>query len=70
MWNRKRSVTLSIVVCFIFTLILTLGLFFGPWVVSQWLGVFRGLSAELPTLKEILTVFCVCFYPSSVYLLI
>lgn len=67
MWNRKRSVTLSIVVCFIFTLILTLGLFFGPWVVSQWLGVFRGLSAELPTLKEILTVFCVCFYPSSVF---
>ncbi len=67
MWNRKRSVTLSIVVCFIFTIILTLGLFLGPWVVAQWLSVSRGLSVALPTIKEILTIFCVCFYPCSVF---
>ena len=67
MWNRKRSVTLSIVVCFIFVVILTAGLFFGPWAVVKWLSAYRGLSVGLPAIKAILTIFCACFYPSSIF---
>ncbi len=67
MWNRKRSVTLSIVVCFIFTAILTLGLFLGPWAVVKWLSAYRGLSVGLPAIKSILTIFCACFYPCAIF---
>ena len=67
MWNRKRSVTLSIIVCFIFAAILTGGLFFGPWAVVKWLSAYRGLSVGLPAIKAILTVFCACYYPCSVF---
>ena len=67
MWNRENSITLSIVVCFIFTVILTLGLFFGPWVAITWLNIYRGFSLELPAIKSILTVFCACYYPCSIF---
>jgi len=67
MWNRKRSVTLSIVVCFIFALILTLGLFLGPWAVEMWFCAYRGWDDSGLALKTILTIFCLCYYPSSVF---
>ena len=67
MWNRKRSVTLSIVVCFIFAVILTLGLFFGPWAVEMWFSAYRGWNDNGLALKTILTVFCICYYPSSIF---
>lgn len=67
MWNRKRSVSLSIVVCFIFTAILTLGLFLGPFAVTKWLVAYRGFTAGLSALKSILTIFCACYYPCSVF---
>ena len=67
MWNRKRSVTLSIVVCFIFAVILTLGLFFGPWVVEMWFSAYRGWNDNALVLKTIITQFCACYYPSSIF---
>ncbi len=67
MWNRKRSVILSIVVCFTFTLILTLGLFLAPRMVTEWLSAYRSISPEGEKMKSILAVFCACFYPCSVF---
>lgn len=67
MWNRKRSVTLSITVCFVFIAILTAGIFFGPWAVEMWFSVYRGWSAEGAALREIVTLFKVCFYPCALF---
>ncbi len=67
MWNRKRSVTLSVIVCFIFVAILTAGLFLGPWAVTKWFVAYRGWSVELPAIKAILSIFCACYYPCSVF---
>jgi Zn-dependent protease len=67
MWNRKRSVSLSIVVCFIFTGILTLGLFLGPWAITKWFVAYRGFNAGLRAIKAILTIFCACFYPCAAF---
>ena len=67
MWDRKRSVVLSIVVCFAFALVLALGLFFAPWMVTKLLTAYRGISVDGDEIKEILSVFCACFYPCSVF---
>lgn len=66
MWNKEKSVTLSIIVCFIFLAVLTVGLFLGPWAVGKWFSVYRGFS-ELSTLKHLLTLFAWCFYPCSLF---
>lgn len=62
MWNRKRSVTLSIAVCFVFAVILTMGLFLGPWAVKMWFSLYRGLDPDGEDLRNLLTLFKVCFY--------
>ncbi len=67
MWNRKKSVKLSIIVCFVFLVILTAGLFLGPWAVIKWFVAYRGWSVELPAIKAILSIFCACYYPCSVF---
>ncbi len=66
MWNAKRSVTLSIIICFILLAILTALVFIGPWIVEIWFTKYRGW-AEISVIKHILTVFCGCFYPSAVF---
>ena len=67
MWNRKRSVTLSLVVCFIFAVILTAGLFLGPWAVKMWFGFFRDWSEDSAAMQDMLTLFNACFYPCAVF---
>lgn len=67
MWNRKKSVTLSIVVCFIFAALLTAALFLGPWIVKMWFVLYRGWNESKPAITEILTLFKSCFYPSAVF---
>lgn len=67
MWNRKRSVTLSIVVCLIFVAILTVTLFAGPWFVKFWFTVYRGWQQNGQAMQNISTLFAVCFYPSAVF---
>ena len=66
MWNKEKSTTLSIVVCFIFLAILTVGLFIGPWAVSQWFSTYRGF-AEISTIKHLSTLFVCCFYPCAIF---
>ena len=67
MWNKNKSVLLSIAVCFVFGLILTVGLFLGPWTVKQWFCVYRGWDPEGEALSNMLTLFKVCFYPSAAF---
>ncbi len=67
MWNRKRSVWLSIAVCFLCTGVLTVGLFLGPWAVKMWFTVFRGWSADGEALQKMLALFKWCFYPCAVF---
>lgn len=67
MWNRKRSVTLSIVVCFIFVGILTAALFLGPWFVKTWFTVYRGWAENGEAMRHMATLFAACFYPCAVF---
>lgn len=66
MWNRNRSVTLSLVVCFLACAILTAGLFAGPWAVKMWFLLYRGWSENGEAMVRMLTLFKVCFYPCAV----
>lgn len=67
MWNRRRSLILSIIVCFIFLAVLTLGLFFGPWFVKMWLCEYRGFDEFGFALQKLLIIFKACFYPCAVF---
>ena len=67
MWNRKRSVTLSIVVCYVFVAFLTAGLFLGSWAVKMWFSLYRGWDADSAALLRMLTLFRACFYPCAVF---
>ena len=66
MWDRKRSVTLSLVVCVFACVILTAGLFAGPWAVKMWFQVYRGWLENGEAMARMLTLFKVCFYPCAV----
>ena len=62
MWNRNRSVTLSVAVCFAFAVILTVGLFFGPWAIKMWFSLYRGLDPDGSDVRNLLALFKLCFY--------
>lgn len=65
MWNRKKSVQLSIVVCFIVAVLLTAGVFMGPWAFKMWMSVYRGLTKDGDAIRDIVTTFSACFYPCA-----
>ncbi len=67
MWNRKRSVTLSIAVCFIFVAILTAGLFLSPFAVKMWFTLYRGWDSDSLAIGDMLTLFKACFYPCAAF---
>ena len=65
MRNRKRSVTLSLAVCYLVCALLTAGLFVGPWAVKMWFRLFRGLPENSEVLIYMLTLFKRSFYPCA-----
>lgn len=65
MWNKDKSVSLSIGVCFFLSFILTLLLFLGPWAVKLWLTEFRGMKEQSPVTQNLCTLFSLCFYPCA-----
>ncbi len=67
MWNRDRSVMLSIVVCIVFTAILTAGLFCGPSLVRWWFTAYRGWNADGAAMRDMITLFTACFYPCAAF---
>ena len=46
MWNSKRSVKLSIVVCFILSAVLVLLAIFGPMVFKLYMTAYRGFLPD------------------------
>lgn len=67
MWNSKKSVTLSIIVCFIFVAVLTFGVFFGPYGMELWLTLYRGFNKNGEALQNLIKIFKCCFYPSVIF---
>ena len=65
MWNRKRSVTLSLAVCFAVCVALAAGLFVGPWIVKIWFHTYRGWAENGEGMERMLTLFGLCFYPCA-----
>ncbi len=65
MWNRKRSVTLSLAVCYLVSAVLAAGLFVGPWAVKMWFQLYRGWAENTEAMDRMLTLFKACFYPCS-----
>lgn len=66
MWNRKNSVILSIVICFIIAAVITVGLFLGPWAVETWFTTYRGWNGSFQ-IYDAVTLFKFAFYPSAVF---
>lgn len=64
MWNKNKSVTLSIVCCFAFAAILAAAVFIGPLLIKLWFVSYRGWDADGDAIGRILSLFCACFYPS------
>lgn len=67
MWNRKKSVYLSIAVCVIVSVILALLLVVGPMLFRWFMTQYRGFSAEDVKLIRLVKVFCFTFYPCAVF---
>ncbi len=67
MWNSKKSVTLSIVVCWVVVVILTVCVFFGPWIVESWFAKYRGWDAGSTGMLQVSCLFKMAFYPCAVF---
>lgn len=67
MWNPKKSVKLSMVICYALAVVLAALVFLGPWVFEMYMTAYRGFLAEGEALKMLKTVFGWCFYPSAVF---
>ena len=67
MWNRKRSVILSIAVCFAFLAILTVLVLAGPKILEIWFTAYRGFDKNGFALNKMLVLFKACFYPCAIF---
>ncbi len=67
MWNYKKSVGLSLFVCWFLSALLIVLLVAGPWVFELYMTGYRGFQANSEALERIKTTFGVCFYSSAVF---
>ncbi len=67
MWNSKKSVKLSIIVCFILAAVLVLLAIFGPMVFKLYMTAYRGFKPDGEALHSLSQTFALCFYPSAVF---
>ena len=67
MWNSKKSVNLSIVVCFILSALLLLLAIFGPMAFKLYMTAYRGFIPDGKAMHNLSLTFAWCFYPSSVF---
>ena len=67
MWNGKKSVKLSIVVCFVLSAILLLLVIFGPAVFKLYMTAYRGFKPDGEAMQRLSATFAWCFYPSAVF---
>ena len=67
MWNSKKSVKLSIVVCFILSAVLVLLAIFGPMVFKIYMTAYRGFLPDGEAMRHLSQTFAWCFYTSAVF---
>lgn len=67
MWNSKKSVTLSIVVCITLAVILALLIILGPFLFETYMVGYRGFGANSISLWALKRIFALCFYPSAIF---
>lgn len=67
MWNYKKSVDLSLFVCWFLSAVLLVLLFIGPWVFTLYMTEYRGFDVDGDALINLKTTFAACFYPSAVF---
>ncbi len=67
MWSRKRSVTLSIVVCFILAAVLVFFAIFGPMIFKAYMTGYRGFSPDGEAMTRLSRTFAFCFYPCAAF---
>lgn len=65
MWNFNKSVTLSLIACFLVGLVLVFLLFSAPYLLVEYFMGFRNMSLGIAT--GLTTVICYCFYPSAIF---
>ncbi|MBE7065296.1 MAG: DUF2975 domain-containing protein [Ruminococcaceae bacterium] len=70
MWSNKRSIVLSICVCFVVAAMLLVLVFFGPKLFEIYMIAFRGLSAGGEAITRIGKIFAWAFYPSAFFAVI
>lgn len=67
MWNSKKSVNLSIVVCCFLAVVLSVLAVVGPDLFKIYMSCYRGFAIYGETLQKLGKVFCFCFYPSAIF---
>ena len=67
MWNSKKSVKLSIAVCFILSAVLVLLMAFGPMVFKLYMTAYRGFLPDGDAMRHLSVTFALCFYPSAIF---
>ena len=67
MWNSKRSVKLSITVCFALVVVLVVLAIFGPMLFKLYMTGYRGFVPDGEPMQRLSKTFAWCFYPSSIF---
>ena len=67
MWNRRRSVTLSIVVCVVLAAVLLILAIFGPFIFKLYMTAYRGFRPDGQAMHDLSRTFALCFYPCAVF---
>ncbi len=67
MVTNKKSIGLSLAVCFIVSALLLLLVFTGPWLFELYMTSYRGFAPNGHTILYLKNVFGACFYPCAVF---
>ncbi len=67
MITNKKSIGLSLAVCFIISVLLLMLIFIGPWLFELYMTSYRGFAPDGQSLEYLKRVFGLCFYPCSVF---
>ena len=67
MWNNKKSVILSIVICFVLAFVLLGLVFAGPMLFRWYMVSYRGFLPDGEPMQRLSLTFAWCFYPSAVF---
>lgn len=67
MWNIKKSVQLSLIVCYALVVVLAILIVFGTNIFEFYMTAYRGLEPDGEKLNYLKYVFVACFYPSAIF---